>query len=159
MSSGATLLQTRNAQHPTSVHNLHVVRHIVEAVLNKGDLAVADELMAPDFVEHNPRPGQGPGREGFKQRIRMLRTAFPDLHYGIEDELAADDRVVLRLMARGTHRGKLAGLAPTRKSFTMAGMVLFRVVDGKVVERWATYDNLSMLQQLGVVPVWGRLSG
>jgi steroid delta-isomerase-like uncharacterized protein len=139
-----------------SATNLAVVRRVFEDVLNRGDLAAIDELFAPEFVEHNPRPGQGPGRAGFELRTINLRTAFPDLHYAIEDEFAADDRVVARVTARGTHRGTLADIPATGRRFTMSGIVIFRLFEGKIVERWANYDNLTMLQQLGVVPQWGQ---
>lgn len=138
--------------------NLVIARRFIEEVLNGGDLAVADELLGPGFVEHHPRPGQRPGRDGFKQRIAMLRTAFPDLQYTLDDEFAAADKVVIRVTARGTHQGELAGLAPTGRRFTMSGIVIFRIAGGKIIERWANYDNLSMLQQLGAVPRRGGVA-
>ena len=137
--------------HPRLEDNRAIARRIFEQVLNAGDLAVADELVALDFVEHHPRSGQGPGRAGFKQRVTMLRTAFPDIHYTIEDEICVGDKAVVRVTARGTHTGTLGGLAPTGKRFVLPGIIIFRVAGGKITERWASYDNLGMLQQLGAV--------
>lgn len=141
---------------PEDHENQLIVRRLVDEVLNKGNLDAADACMAENFVEHDPRPGQGPGLAGFKQRIKALRTAFPDLHYTIEDEFEAADKVVVRVRARGTHRRGLAGIPPTGKRFTMTGIFIVRIADGKIVERWANYDNLAMLQQLGVVRQWGK---
>jgi steroid delta-isomerase-like uncharacterized protein len=131
--------------------NRAIARRIFEQVLNAGDLAVADELVASDFVEHHPRAGQGPGLTGFKQRVTMLRTAFPDIQYTVEDEICVGDKAVVRVTARGTHTGTLGGLAPTGKRFVMPGIVIFRLAGGKIRERWASYDNLGMLQQLGAI--------
>jgi steroid delta-isomerase-like uncharacterized protein len=139
--------------------NEAVARRIVEEVLNRGDLAVVDELFADDFRDHNPRPGQGPGREGYKQAIALLRTTFPDLVYTIADVIAADDKVVLRLEARGTHQGDLMGIAATGKPVRIAGIVIDRIVDGKLVERWGLGDDLDLLEQLGVVVPPGRVGG
>lgn len=129
-----------------------VARRIVDEVLNRGNLEVVDELFAPDFRDHTPRPGQGPGREGYKQAITLLRAAFPDLAYTIEDLIAADDKVVLRLSARGTHQGDLMGIPPTGKAVRIVGIVIDRIVDGKLVERWGLGDDLDLLDQLGVAP-------
>jgi steroid delta-isomerase-like uncharacterized protein len=131
--------------------NGDIARRIFEEVLNAGNLAVAAELIAPDFVEHYPRAGQGPGLAGFKQRVMMLRAAFPDIHYTIEDEICVADRVVVRVTAHGTHRGRLGRLVPTGKRFVMPGIVIFHLADGKITERCASYDNLGMLQQLGAI--------
>jgi predicted ester cyclase len=136
-----------------------VARRIVEEVLNRGNLDVVDELFAPDFRDHTPRPGQGPGREGYKQAITLLRSAFPDLAYTIEDLIAADDKVVLRLSARGTHQGDLMGIPPTGKPVRIVGIVIDRITDGKLVERWGLGDDLDLLDQLGVVTPPGRVGG
>ncbi len=132
--------------------NVAIVHHIVEEVFNRGNLDAIDPYIAPEFHDHNPRLGQGPGLAGFKEGLRLLRQAFPDLHYTIEDTMASGDRVVLRATVRGTHRGKLRGAPPTGRRFEMTGMAIVRLVDGKLVERWACFDNLSMLQQLGLIP-------
>ena len=92
------------------------MRRIPTEVFNQGSLAVADVVIAPDYVEHVPLPPGFPtGVEGFKQFVAALRQAFPDFQYTVEDELAEGERVVLRLTARGTHRGAFQGLPPTGK--------------------------------------------
>jgi steroid delta-isomerase-like uncharacterized protein len=121
-------------------------------VLNRGDLASVDELVAPDFRDRSPRPGQGPGVEGFKRGIAVLRAALPDLVHTVDELIAAGDRVVLRLTARGTHRGAFIGLPPTGRSVSMQGILIVRVTDGRIVERWSLGDDLGLLHQLSPIP-------
>ena len=128
---------------------------IFEEVINKGNMAVADELVAPNYIYHGPVGMEFTGPEGLKQLISMFRNAFPDLHVTVEDTVAEGDRVVSRFTARGTHKGDLTGIAPTGKQVTQAGIVIARWVDGKEVEAWESLDMLGMMQQLGVVPSMG----
>ena len=85
------------------------------------------------------------------------RTAFPDLHLTVEDMIAEGDMVVSRLKARGTHRGDLMGIAPTGKQATVDAIDITRVAGGQLVERWGIIDMLGMMQQIGVIPVPGRI--
>ena len=138
-----------------SEENKALARRYVEEVVNKGNLAVIDELAAADFVEHNPFPGQAPGIEGEKQLIGMMRAAFPDLHSTIEDVIAEGDKVVLRATTRGTHKGEFMGIPPTGKQVTVTEIHIMRFVGGKGVEHWAEVDMMGMMQQLGVAPTPG----
>ena len=130
-------------------------RRIFEEVINKGELAVAGELVAPDYIYHGPIGMEFKGPEGLKQLISVHRNAFPDLHVTIEDMVAVGSMVVSRFTARGTHKGDLMGIAPTGKPITITGIVIARWVDGKDVEAWESLDMLGMMQQLGVVPSMG----
>lgn len=122
----------------------------------EGDTAIIDELVAEDFTNHNPIvPDAPPGPEGFKQNVAAFRGAFPDIEFTIEDLIAEDDRVVLRAAGRGTHRGELMGIEPTGRSVTLAGIVIFRIEDGQIAERWAQFDTVGMLRQLGAAPAPG----
>ncbi len=126
-------------------------RRIFEEAFNRGNLAVVDELCAPNYVFHDPTgPVNGP--EGFKQYIQMYLTAFPDTHVTIDDIIAEGDLVVTRNTFHGTHRGPLQGVPPTGTRVDVPGMVVTRIVNGKGVESWGVYDGLGMMQQLGVVP-------
>jgi steroid delta-isomerase-like uncharacterized protein len=125
------------------------VRRLVEQLVNKGDMAVVDEIFASTFVNHSPAAGTTPDREGIKQLISMMRNAFPDYHNVIEDLIAEGDRVAVRVICRGTHRAEFMGIAPTGKSVEFSAVSIFRFADGKVVERWNNTDNLGLLQQLG----------
>lgn len=118
-----------------------------------GDMDVVDELVAEDFVNHNSLdPDAPPGREGFKRNVSTLRSAFPDIEFAVEDVIAEEDKVVFRAVGRGTHDGELLGIPPTGREVTLSGIVIFRIANGQVAERWAQFDSLGMLQQLGVVP-------
>ena len=138
-----------------SEENKALARRYVEEAINKGNLAVIDELTAADYVEHSPFPGQAPGIEGEKQLISMLRAAFPDLHSTIEDLIAEGDKVVLRATARGTHKGEFMGIPPTGKQVTVTEIHIIRFVGGKGVEHWGEVDMMGMMQQLGVAPTPG----
>ena len=116
-----------------SEENKAAFRRIVNT-FGTGDLSIFDEVIAPQYVEHNPAPGQVPGPEGLKQIATMMRTAFPDLQVTIEDLIAEGDKVVGRVTARGTHRGEFMGAAPTNKAITMEEIHIGRFSNGKLVE-------------------------
>lgn len=128
----------------------------MEQLVNKGDLAVVDEMFATNFVNRSSATGITPDREGIKQLITVFRSAFPDYHNVIEDMIAEGDRVAVRVMCRGTHRTEFMGIAPTGKSVEFSAVSIFRFAGGKVVERWNNTDNLGMLQQLGVSALPGE---
>ncbi len=139
--------------------NKALVRRYVEEVVNRRSLDVLDEIFAADFVQYGGEPDQVSGVEDLKQFFVMLRSGFPDFQGTIEDLFATEgDKVVLRFTFRGTHQGEFMGVAPTGRQVTMAGIDIFRVADGKIVELWGQEDMLGMMQQLGVVPEPG-LSG
>jgi predicted ester cyclase len=111
-----------------------------------------DRYLAPGFVNHDPFPGFTADREGLRQTAQVFRQAFPDWHAGQEAHIAEGDLVAERFTARGTHQGELMGVAPTGREVTLAGINIFRVQDGQLVERWGRTDDLGFLQQLGIVP-------
>jgi predicted ester cyclase len=125
-------------------------------IWSRGRLELADELYAPDYVDHvarGPEPQQVQGPAGLKAAVTLFRTAFPDLQYSIDDDMAERDIVMTRFSARGTHLGPFLGAAPTGKSISYTGIDVNRVVAGRIVESWVQYDALGLLQQLGLVPV------
>jgi predicted ester cyclase len=128
-------------------------RRIPEEIFNQGKLELIDELFSHDYVEHVPLPpGFSPGREGVKQYISLLRSAFPDFHYTIGDQFVEGDKHVGQLTAHGTHLHEFMGIPPTGKTATWTEIHIGRMVEGKLVEHWANQDDLGMLQQLGVIP-------
>jgi len=135
--------------------NKAMVRRLVKELVNKGDLSVVGEIFATNFVNHSPATGTTPDREGIKQYIAMLHAAFPDFHCTIEDLIAEGDKVVVRVINRGTHRAELMGIPPTGKQVNMTAISIFRFAGGKVVERWNNTDDLGLLQQLGAFPLPG----
>jgi predicted ester cyclase len=122
---------------------------------SQGKLELADELYAPGYVDHvgrGPEPGRVSGPEGIKQAVTMFRTAFPDLQYTVEEEMAERDLVMTRFSARGTNRGPFLGAPPTGRVVNYTGFDLNRILDGKIIESWVNYDALALLQQIGLVP-------
>lgn len=134
-------------------------RRFIEEVVNRGNVSVIDELASPDFVDHTAPPGVPAGNEGFKVFITMFRTAFPDLHYTIDDEIAEGDRVVQRSTARGTMKGDFQGMAASGKTATWSEIHITRFADGRAVEHWGVVDQLGMLAQLGFAQAPGQPAG
>jgi steroid delta-isomerase-like uncharacterized protein len=132
--------------------NKAIARRVFQVGWNQGELAVVDELIAPDYTNHDPANPGVRGSQGFKQLITAYRAAFPDIHFVVEDQIAEGDRVTTRWTATGTHQGDLRGIPATGKQATVTGITVDRVADGQVQESWANWDTLGMMQQLGVVP-------
>ncbi|UCH26260.1 MAG: ester cyclase [Trueperaceae bacterium] len=135
-----------------SLENNKAVARQFYRILETGDISMADEIVAADYVNHNAIPGQKAGLEGYKDVVRSLRTSLPDIRYTIEDQVAEGDKVVTRYTAKGTHQGEFLGVAATGKPITMTALVLQRVVDGKIQESWLELDMLSVLRQMGEIP-------
>jgi predicted ester cyclase len=131
--------------------NKALFRRTYEELLNGGDLSVADRLVAPDFVNHEAPPGRDRGPESMRGLALMLRTAFPDLHFEIEELVAEGDVVAGRLIMSGTHEGPLMGTLPTGRSVRQDHMHFVRFEGGKAVEHWGVRDDLGMMRQLGVI--------
>ncbi len=138
--------------------NKALVRRFYEEFCNKGDLKVADEIVLTDYAEHENVLGATSGRDGLKQFVTTTLAAFPDFHFTIEDAIAEGNKVAVRLTARGTHRGPLGDIPPTGNQVANTAIVIFRITDGKIVERWGVADQLLLLQQLGVIPPMGQAS-
>jgi steroid delta-isomerase-like uncharacterized protein len=136
--------------------NKAIARRIGEEAWDQGNVAVLDELLAADFVYHNPGPGLTPDREGYKQQVSMNRAAFSDFRFTTEDMIAEGDKVVIRWTWRGTHKGEFMGIPPTGKQVTVTGICIHRIEGGKNVEERHEIDLLGLMQQLGVVPSPGQ---
>jgi steroid delta-isomerase-like uncharacterized protein len=132
--------------------NKAIIRAYVEMVWNRKQLDRAEEVVASDFIDHAPLPGQAPGLEGAKRKWAMYLTASPDLRVTIEDLVAEGDKVAVRRSYEGTHQGELLGIPATGKQLQVGSISIFRLVDGKIAENWEQLDRLALLQQLGVIP-------
>jgi predicted ester cyclase len=123
----------------------------VNEAMRTGNVALLDEVLAPDAVDHNPTPGQGPGREGIKKAFAEGRDAFSDMRMTVLDMVAEGHKVACRIVTRMTHRGDFQGIRATGKQVTLSGIDILRIANGVVAERWGEFDNLGLLQQLGAV--------
>jgi predicted ester cyclase len=115
-------------------------------------LALADEIVAADYVDHAMPPGLAPGVEGLKQQLTTFYTALPDIFSIADDLIAEGDKVVVRWHGGGTHNGEFFGIPPTGTAATITGIHIFRIAGGKIVEHWGNSDDLGMLRQLGAIP-------
>jgi steroid delta-isomerase-like uncharacterized protein len=131
--------------------NKESARRLYE-LLNQGQLERIGDLVSEDYVEHDPLPGQGSGRDGVLDRFSLITTALAP-HFTIEDIVAEGDRVVVRWTNAGTHVGEFAGIPATGKTFTIGGIDVYRAVDGQLCEHWHVIDQLAMLGQLGLLPM------
>lgn len=133
-----------------------LVRRIYEEIVNQGKDEVADEILAPTFVEHIPSPVPGQPTTGPKALtwfISSFRTAFPDLHVTVQQMISEGNLVVARITWRGTHRAEFMGISPTGRHIEVMGIDICRVEGGKIVEHWGQLDVVSFLQQLQLMPV------
>jgi steroid delta-isomerase-like uncharacterized protein len=133
--------------------NKHLVESFIQDLFSRGDLDAVDRYLAPGFVNHDPPfPGAPAGPEGMRQAAVMFRTAMPDWRSDLDQLVAEDDIVVERFTAMGTQQGELMGVAGTGNTITLPGVNIFRIQDGKIVERWGRLDELGLLRQLGIAP-------
>ena len=126
-------------------------RRFMEEVFNRGNMKAVDELVSPSIVDHSPLPGQEPGLEGLKKSLAAWRQAFPDLCVTVDDLIADGDKVMIRTTTTGTHKGTFMKIPATGKQIKVEGIDIVRISGGKVVEHWGINDNLTMMQQLGLV--------
>jgi steroid delta-isomerase-like uncharacterized protein len=133
----------------TTKENEDFMRRFLEASIGT-DTAAFKELMAPDFVAHVP--GGSTNRDGFVQHMDRFNTGFSDWQITVSDLVADADKVVARTTWRATHSGSFMGLPPTGKKIEIEAFIVEHLKDGKSVEHWSLFDQLTMLQQLGLVP-------
>jgi steroid delta-isomerase-like uncharacterized protein len=115
--------------------NKAIIRRVIEESINQGNLSAIDAVFAPAFVDRSS-PDQPPGPEGVKAYIAAVRAGFPDLRVSIEDMIAEGDKVVVRTVWRGIHRGTYEGKAPTGRRVSRTMIQIFRIEDGKIQEEW-----------------------
>ena len=137
---------------PGVEENKAVIRRYVEDVQNGKNWDVYDELTAEDFVNHSAPPGVPDDREGQKMYLGAFMAAFPDCRFAIDDMIAEGDQVVTKKTFTGTHTEELSGIPPTGKHVTLQFADVMRVRDGKIVEHWLAMDQMSFMQQLGLLP-------
>jgi steroid delta-isomerase-like uncharacterized protein len=126
----------------TTAANKAVVRRYLEEIINRGDFALAEEILAPDYVNHTAGGGIGTGREGFVRGLRAMKTAFPDWTVTIEELVAEGDIVVDRFAIDATHTGSVNGIPPSGRHIATLGMHMWRLEGGKLAEGWYVTDAL-----------------
>ena len=140
-----------------SADNKSIARRAMDELWTKGNLAAVDQLYSENCVFHDlGSPEDIRGRESLKQFARMYRTACPDLQCTLEEIVAEGDKVAIRWVSRGTHRGDLMGIAPTGKQVTFRGIQMQRIAKGKIEEEWAGFNTLGALQEIGALPALGQ---
>jgi steroid delta-isomerase-like uncharacterized protein len=130
-------------------------RRFVE-IFNSGDVDALDEVVAANYVDHDPTPGQAADREGLKQWLRRSREAFSDVSFSVEDEIVEGDKVCVRSRFSGRHTGEFQGMPPTNRTVSAQSIDILRIENGKAVEHWGIVDAAGMMQQLGMMPMPGQ---
>src|ERR671921_2849888 len=134
-----------------SEENKVVVRRFLEELLSTDNLALADELLSPDFRFYFAGSPDPMNLESYKEFLMAGRAVFPDRRFAVEDMIAEGDKVSARFTMRGTHKGELRGITPTGREVTMTGIDMIRLSEGKMVEDRVEVDQLGMMRQLGVI--------
>lgn len=129
-----------------------LVARIPNEALNGRRLEVIDEVFSPRFVNHVDTHIFGTGLEGFKQALKGLLSAFPDIKYTIEKTICEGDTIVHFVSVRGTQKGEFMGISATGKQATWTEVHIARLENDKLVEHWGVLDKLALLQQIGVIP-------
>ena len=128
-----------------------LTRRLYDEVFTGGNLALIDDLMGDDFVEHEEFPGMPPGKEAVRAFVTASREAFPDLAVQVEDMIAEDEKVVSRVRFTGTHEGEFMGIPATGNKIDMAVIDIVAWRDGKATDHWGISDQLALFTQLGVI--------
>lgn len=129
-----------------------VVAAFIDELFSDGDLSAVDRHLDPAFVDHDPPFDGTGGADGQRAAAAMMRAGFPDWHSDRLHMVAEGELVAEHFLASGTHRGEFFGAAATGRTLALAGINLFRVRDGRILERWGRLDELGFLRQLGLVP-------
>jgi steroid delta-isomerase-like uncharacterized protein len=129
-------------------HNKQVILRVFEEIVNKANYGLIPELYNDDFLDHDPVPGSRPGLEAAQQSIEQLRRAMPDMRVTVEDISAHGDKVVIHNTWKGTHTGSFLGFPPSGRRLEYTGIVIWRLADGRISERWALIDKREMARQM-----------
>jgi predicted ester cyclase len=139
-----------------SDENKRIARGVLEELFEKGNLEAADELIHPEFLNHEAPPDNPQGPEGLKETVSWLRGLWGPMRAEIEDEICEGDKVVARVTMHGRHVGEFLGKAPTGKEFATKQIHIWRIADGMVIEHWSVRDDLGQALQLGLIPAGGQ---
>ena len=132
--------------------NKDIVRHVSEGLYGQGDLSLVDRYFSEDFVNHDPDPGFAGDREGTRQSVGAIHAALSDVEATATHLVAEGDFVAVRWRVTGRHTGAYGTIPATGRKIDVNGIGIYRLSDGKIVEEWHRSDDLSLMQQLGVMP-------
>lgn len=132
--------------------NKALLRRGWEEILNKGNINALDQFYAENFVDHNAFPGIPPGIEGMRQTYNIIFSALTNIHVTIDDMVAEEDKIVVRVTANGIHTGEFMGIPATGNRISVMEIRIYRIADGKIVEHWGLMDTASLMQQIGSAP-------
>ena len=135
-----------------TTRNAELSRRIFDDVWNRKNLNAVDEIISADYVHHDANSPAATGIDGYKQFVTYYMSAFPDAQFTIHDAFTDGENEVTRWTVTGTHEGELAGIPRTGRRFSVTGISIGRIKNGKITESWNSWDALGMMQQLGVVP-------
>jgi steroid delta-isomerase-like uncharacterized protein len=158
--TGEVLMSIRPPQDATigeEDHKLPTERWV--NAINADDLPALAGVIATEFLDHHPLPGQGGGLVGLIQMYGTLRTAFPDWQIVVERMLVDGDIVAVHSTWHGTHQGEFLSIPPTGAQFTVPAVDVLRIANGKIAERWGVVDLFGIVQQLGILPPMGLAGG
>jgi len=131
--------------------NKSVARRFTEEVWGRHNAELLNDVVSPDFLNHDPFPGTDGNREGEREALVIHRKAMGNPEAHVDDQIAEGDKVATRWTLRATHKGEFLGIAPTGKRVTISGINICRIKDGKIAELWRKVDVMSLMQQLGAV--------
>ena len=134
-----------------SDENKRTTRRLLEELFERGNMDAVDELVAPDFVNHEAPPDNPQGRQGLRETVTWLRGLWGPMTFDIEDEITDGDKVVARVVMHGRHVGEFLGREPTGKEFATKQIHIWRLEDGRVIEHWSVRDDLDQALQLGLL--------
>ena len=136
----------------TSNTNAELVRRYYAEALSQAEWNTLDAIVAPNHVDHEAVPQIPPTREGLKHKYELLRSGCPDLRFVVEETVSSGDRVAARVTVHGTHTQSFLGRAPTGRQMAVGKFSIFRIAEGRIVEHWGVFDQMTMLVQLGAFP-------
>jgi steroid delta-isomerase-like uncharacterized protein len=128
--------------------NKELVRRFYKEVYVDWNMALADQVVSPQFTSHDWPQGGATGPQAFRDYYSDIRSAVPDARYEVDDLIAEDDKVVVRWRLLGTHKGNFGGIAPTGRPIVLKGIAIYRVEDGRLMERWVVSDLHGLLEEI-----------
>jgi predicted ester cyclase len=131
--------------------NKRITKRLLDEIFDAGNFDVMDELVHPQFVNHEAPPDNPQGREGLRETVVWLRGLWGPMRAEVQDWICEGDKVVARVLMHGRHVGEFLGREPTGKEFAAKQIHVWRIEDGKVIEHWSVRDDLGQAFQLGLI--------